>query len=448
LKEQNGAKKEKRGEKTKDADESAAQEWLDTTRCCPSTACSPTVKSGLFRRPPPSGAAGMGALIFVVAIIIALCCARKLRSRALVCSCFEDFSGIGAVAETFAFNADIQQLMSLTLNTYFPNKTGLTIDDMAAQGSMEIWQQVVPVSAVVTLGILSWLFSGLQPQSAEDEEPAKVTSKKRPDRCEPDFKKKGNHDDDDGEEEDEEVVVSPCAFTPAAKEAVVEESKPGPVAEKAVTEVDPLPPVRTQYIVVQSIATKWMCRCCDCSEGDVLADATERALLPSSSIFDAPPTRLEIDGDEKAADMQSSSTSDEGLPDTKNRRDARYRKVDEEILARMQKVDESFDYLVNELAIAHCVGTEATSSSSVAAPPPCLTEPKIPPSAYFIFVREKRESVARELAGNTSDTAFRLNEMWKNIAPAEKKNYEDRAMALGLEYKEQMQAWKLMRTGT
>ena len=133
------------------------------------------------------------------------------------------------MTETFAFDADIQHPRSYFISTLCSYRARETIGDMSAFGSMEIWQRVFPVLAVVILGLLGWMHYGQPPQAADEEEG---------------------------------VVASLFALAPATMEAVIAEAKPWPVAEKAVTEEGPVPQVRTQYIVVPTVTTRWLCCCC------------------------------------------------------------------------------------------------------------------------------------------------------------------------------------------
>ena len=67
--------------------------------------------------------------------------------------------------------------------------------------------------------------------------------------------------------------------------------------------------------------------------------------------------------------------------------------------------------------------------------------PLRPPSAYFLFVRETRDAVAKEFPGRVGDMASKLNEMWDCLDPAEKKGYFVEAESLQQEYKKQMLAY-------
>mmetsp|Transcript_117715 Transcript_117715/g.293498 ORF Transcript_117715/g.293498 Transcript_117715/m.293498 type:complete len:1229 (-) Transcript_117715:61-3747(-) len=69
-------------------------------------------------------------------------------------------------------------------------------------------------------------------------------------------------------------------------------------------------------------------------------------------------------------------------------------------------------------------------------------EPKRPPSAYFIFVSEKREVVAKEFPGKVGEVARKLTELWGNLEASEKKGFEDKAEELKKEYDKQMQAYR------
>jgi len=66
-------------------------------------------------------------------------------------------------------------------------------------------------------------------------------------------------------------------------------------------------------------------------------------------------------------------------------------------------------------------------------------EPKRPPSAYFLFVAEKRPT----LSGlNMSDTAKKINELWSALTPEEKKEYEDKAADRKAKYEKDLAEYK------
>merc|ERR1719362_1665398 len=62
-------------------------------------------------------------------------------------------------------------------------------------------------------------------------------------------------------------------------------------------------------------------------------------------------------------------------------------------------------------------------------------EPKRPQSAYFLFIADKRSTLP---PGKLSDAAKELTEMWKNITPEEKKEYEDKHNELKEKYEKDM----------
>jgi hypothetical protein len=84
----------------------------------------------------------------------------------------------------------------------------------------------------------------------------------------------------------------------------------------------------------------------------------------------------------------------------------------------------------------------ATPKSSSACEDQQPVEPTRPPSAFFLFVKEKREVVARAFPGISGASVTKLNELWGNMEPAEKRGYEERAKSLEQEYKKQMQAYR------
>ena len=66
-------------------------------------------------------------------------------------------------------------------------------------------------------------------------------------------------------------------------------------------------------------------------------------------------------------------------------------------------------------------------------------EPKRPPSAYFIFVSEKRSTLP---PGKISDIAKQLTEMWKALSAEDKKVYEDKAQELKEQYEKDLAEYK------
>merc|ERR1719282_894687 len=66
-------------------------------------------------------------------------------------------------------------------------------------------------------------------------------------------------------------------------------------------------------------------------------------------------------------------------------------------------------------------------------------EPKRPPSAYFLFVQEKRSTVP---PGKIGDVAKLLTEMWGGLAPEERKVYEERVDQLKEQYDKDLAAYK------
>lgn len=66
-------------------------------------------------------------------------------------------------------------------------------------------------------------------------------------------------------------------------------------------------------------------------------------------------------------------------------------------------------------------------------------EPKRPQSAYFLFIADKRSTLP---PGKLSDAAKELTEMWKNITPEEKKEYEDKHNELKEKYEKDMAEYK------
>mmetsp|Transcript_103398 Transcript_103398/g.299062 ORF Transcript_103398/g.299062 Transcript_103398/m.299062 type:complete len:880 (-) Transcript_103398:134-2773(-) len=70
-------------------------------------------------------------------------------------------------------------------------------------------------------------------------------------------------------------------------------------------------------------------------------------------------------------------------------------------------------------------------------------EPKRPPSAYFLFIAEKRKAVAAELgSGAVAQVAKKLTDMWGQLPPEPKKAFEDRAAAAKADYEKAMAEYK------
>lgn len=67
-------------------------------------------------------------------------------------------------------------------------------------------------------------------------------------------------------------------------------------------------------------------------------------------------------------------------------------------------------------------------------------EPKRPPSAYFIFVSEKRSTLESGL--KLGEIAKKLTELWKALEPDEKKTYETKAEELKKDYEQKMTEYK------
>ena len=66
-------------------------------------------------------------------------------------------------------------------------------------------------------------------------------------------------------------------------------------------------------------------------------------------------------------------------------------------------------------------------------------EPKRPPpSAYFIFVQEKRPTVNPSNLLPLGETARRLTQMWNLLDTEEKKQYQDQAAELKAQYEAEM----------
>lgn len=66
-------------------------------------------------------------------------------------------------------------------------------------------------------------------------------------------------------------------------------------------------------------------------------------------------------------------------------------------------------------------------------------EPKRPPSAYFLFVQEKRSIVP---PGKIGDVAKQLTEMWSGLTPEERKVFEHKTDQLKEQYDKDMAAYK------
>lgn len=70
-------------------------------------------------------------------------------------------------------------------------------------------------------------------------------------------------------------------------------------------------------------------------------------------------------------------------------------------------------------------------------------EPKKPPSAYFIFVQDRRAEVAKTMESATvGEVAKKLTEIWGKLEPDVKKDFEDRATSMKATYDEQMAEYK------
>merc|ERR1712217_699906 len=69
-----------------------------------------------------------------------------------------------------------------------------------------------------------------------------------------------------------------------------------------------------------------------------------------------------------------------------------------------------------------------------------MQEPKRPPSAYFIFVSEKRPTLAKGIG--LAEAAKALTELWKNRTAEEGKVFDDKAAELKKKYDEDMVAYK------
>mmetsp|Transcript_56351 Transcript_56351/g.158843 ORF Transcript_56351/g.158843 Transcript_56351/m.158843 type:complete len:1194 (+) Transcript_56351:47-3628(+) len=67
------------------------------------------------------------------------------------------------------------------------------------------------------------------------------------------------------------------------------------------------------------------------------------------------------------------------------------------------------------------------------------TEPKRPPSAYFIFVQEKRSSFS---SGKVGDIAKQLTTMWSSLSTEERKQYESKAEELKAQYEKDLAEYK------
>jgi len=70
-------------------------------------------------------------------------------------------------------------------------------------------------------------------------------------------------------------------------------------------------------------------------------------------------------------------------------------------------------------------------------------EPKKPCSSYFLFVQEKRAGVAQTMEkASMGEVAKKLTELWQNLEPDEKKEFEDKASSLKATYEEDMKAFR------
>jgi len=70
-------------------------------------------------------------------------------------------------------------------------------------------------------------------------------------------------------------------------------------------------------------------------------------------------------------------------------------------------------------------------------------EPKRPQGAYFLFVGDRRESVAKELGSSKmGDVAKKLTELWGGLTPEDKQVYEDRAASLKQQYDKEMEEFR------
>lgn len=70
-------------------------------------------------------------------------------------------------------------------------------------------------------------------------------------------------------------------------------------------------------------------------------------------------------------------------------------------------------------------------------------EPKKPCSSYFLFVQEKRAGVAQTMEkASMGEVAKKLTELWQNLEPDVKKEFEDKASSLKATYEEDMKAFR------
>ena len=70
-------------------------------------------------------------------------------------------------------------------------------------------------------------------------------------------------------------------------------------------------------------------------------------------------------------------------------------------------------------------------------------EPKRPPSAYFLFVSEKRADVLKTIEkAAMADVARKVTDMRQKLEPDIKEEYEKRALSMKIKYEEQMEAYK------
>lgn len=69
--------------------------------------------------------------------------------------------------------------------------------------------------------------------------------------------------------------------------------------------------------------------------------------------------------------------------------------------------------------------------------------PKRPPTAYFVFAKEKRESILKKHPGySVTEVAKKLGEKWGALSSAEKKPYEKQADAAKEKYQRELKAYK------
>merc|ERR1719215_342255 len=70
-------------------------------------------------------------------------------------------------------------------------------------------------------------------------------------------------------------------------------------------------------------------------------------------------------------------------------------------------------------------------------------EPKRPPTAYFVFVSDKRAEVTKELGSSKfSEVASKLTQLWGSLEKEQKEAYENKAKDLKKEYDAAMEAYK------